>query len=778
MSIFRSYLLLLILLPLSLSANERQINYIVIEGNTRLSSEEIIEYSGIQIGKIYEQDDIAVVIKDLYSTNLFNNIKVDIRDNTIFIKLTERPIISNINIEGNKLLDEDQIVTSLKNIGISQSKPYSRNLIDKVKQELIRLYYDNGRYSSSVEVTENELENNIIELSLDIDEGDASTIKEIKILGNKTYTTRLLKSLIKSGPKYWFEVWSDKDIYNSTLLDQDIEAIRDYYLDRGYAKFKIVSKQVNLSPDKEDIYITLSINEGNLYKFGKTTVYGLDNFDSNVFKNIITSNLYSGSVFSRSNIETTKEAIQFVLGEKGYAFPTVQFNVDLKDDSESVDIIIRVDPKKKSFVRRINIKGNTKTNDEVYRRELRQFESSIYSVNKVERSKIRLQRLKFINKVDIKKTIVDEENGHIDIDFLLEETQSGEFKVGAGYSDSNGAIFNIKVQQDNFLGKGNNVSLEIEKSSYKKLLRYRNTDPYFTEDGISKSTNLVLSETDVSSTSTASYISDTIAYGVNYNVPISETRSYGYGAELILTDYTTTVGSPNNVTSFINKYGKSHFGLMLRASLVEDTRNRTMYATQGKNQSITTNLFIKPDFDYSYASVKFRGEYNTPYKLNFFNMFTWDTSFQVKPQLGLGTGLLGVSSLPFHDKFFAGGDDTVRGFDSGSLGPLRNNTTCTAKTCDAIGGDFLSVLQNDWVFPPPPFLGVDKRVFRGSLFLDIGNVFEDVSDFSYSDLRGSYGVQLNFRTPVGAVSMGFVNTFKSKAGDDTKPIIFSLGGAY
>jgi outer membrane protein insertion porin family len=778
MSIFRSYLLLLILLPLSLSANERQINYIVIEGNTRLSSEEIIEYSGIQIGKIYEQDDIAAVIKDLYSTNLFNNIKIDIRDNTIFIKLTERPIISNINIEGNKLLDEDQIVASLKNIGISQSKPYSRNLIDKVKQELIRLYYDNGRYSSSVEVTENELENNIIELSLDINEGDASTIKEIKILGNKTYTTRLLKSLIKSGPKYWFEVWSDKDIYNSTLLDQDIEAIRDYYLDRGYAKFKIVSKQVNLSPDKEDIYITLSINEGNLYKFGKTTIYGLDNFDSNVFKNIINSNLNSDSFFSRSNIETAKEAIQFVLGEKGYAFPLVQLNVDLKDDSESVDITIRVDPKKKSFVRRINIKGNTKTNDEVYRRELRQFESSIYSINKVERSKIRLQRLKFVNKVDIKKTIVDEDNGYMDLDFLLEETQSGEFKVGAGYSDSSGAIFNIKVQQDNFLGKGNNVSLEIEKSSYKKLLRYRNTDPYFTEDGISKSTSMVFSETDVSSTSTASYISDTIAYGVNYNVPISETRSYGYGAELILTDYTTTVGSPNNVISFINEYGKSHLGLMLRASLVEDTRNRTVYATQGKNQSITTSLFIKPDFDYSYASVKFTGEYNTPYKLNFFDMFTWDTAFQVKPQLGLGTGLLGESSLPFHDKFFAGGDKTVRGFDSGSLGPLRNITGCTAKTCDAIGGDFLSVLQNDWVFPPPPFLGVDKRIFRGSLFLDIGNVFEDVSDFSYSDLRGSYGVQLNFRTPVGAVSMGFVDTFKSKDGDDTKPIIFSLGGAF
>ncbi len=771
------YLFCFLLLPVNVQANDEQVNYIVIEGNKRVTSSEIIDYSGIEIGKVYTKNEISVLIKNLFTTNLFKNIKINLENNTAYINVIERPIISRILIEGNSLLETEQIINSLKSIGIAQSKPYSKNLVDKVQQELIRLYYDNGRYSSSMTISENELDGNLIQLSLLIDEGEASTIKEIKIIGNNKFSERQLKSLIKSGPKYWFEVWSDKDIYNSNLLDQDIEAIRDYYFNRGYAKFRIVSKQVNLSNNKEDIYITLSIDEGQLFKFGTIKAYGLEKFTSEVYNNVFSFNLKPNSIFSRSQIESTKSSIEFLLGEEGYAFPEISYNPVFRDNSNYVDITFNINTKKKSFVRRINIKGNTKTNDEVYRRELRQFESSLYSEKNINRSKIRLQRLKYVNQVDVEKKIVDESLGLVDINFLLEETQSGEFKVGAGYSDSSGAIFNIKVQQDNFLGKGNNVALDLEKSAYKKLIRYRNTDPYYTNDGISKSTSLVFSETDVSSTSTAAYISDTIAYGVNYSIPISETRSYGYGAELVFTDYTTTIGSPANVTDFINKHGNTHLGFVFNANLVEDNRDRTVYASIGNRQSLVGNFYLPPDLDYSYASLIYKGEYNTPYKLNFVDMFDWNTVFTIKPQIGIGVGLLGSSSLPFHDKFFAGGDSTVRGFDSNSLGPLRA-ANCTAKTCDAIGGDFMVALQNNWVFPPPPFLGQDKRIFRGSLFLDIGNVFEDISDFSYSELRGSYGVQFNFRTPVGAVAMGFVDTFKSKTGDDTKPIIFSLGGAF
>lgn len=759
-------------------SNEAQVNSIVIDGNSRISDSEIIDYANIDIGKTYNQTDISNVIKSLFGTKLFKNVEVKIIENTLIINVEERPIISTILIEGNSLLETEQILSSLKGIGIFQSKPYSRNLIDKVQQELIRLYYDNGRYSTSINISEDYADNNLVQLKIIIEEGSASTIKQIKLIGNKSYTSRQLMSFFKSGPKYWFEVWSDKDIYNSTALDQDIETLRDFYINRGHAKFEIVSKQVNLSNDKEDIYITISLKEGPIFKFGDITLYGLEKFDKTPYENILNFNVKPGTIFSNFNIEQSKESIKFILGEEGYAFPQVISIPTFRENTDYVDINFRVDPKNKSYVRRINIIGNTKTNDEVYRRELRQFESSVYSQQKVDRSKVRLQRLKYVNNVDVKKVIVDESLGTLDINFIVEETQSGEFKVGAGYSDSSGAIFNIKVQQDNFLGKGNNVALELEKSSYRKLLRYSNTNPYYTADGISRTVSLVFSETDASSTSTAAYLSDTAAYGVSYSVPISETRFYGYGAEVVLTDYTATTSSPTRVTNFFTKHGNTHFGLNFNASITEDTRDRTVYASRGLRHYLVSNTYIPPDLDYSYTSLTYRGEFNYPYELDFLNMFKWNTSFQIKPQLGIGVGLIGTSSLPFYDKYFAGGQKTVRGFDANSLGPLVNNTTCTAKTCDAVGGDFIAVIQNDWIFPPPPFLGQDKRIFRGSLFIDIGNVFEDVSDFSYSELRGSYGIQLNFLTPVGAVAFGFVDTFKSKTGDDTKPVIFSLGGQF
>ena len=424
------FLILLVSFFINLShADEQQLNFIEIDGNKRITNEEIIEYSNFEIGKVYDQDDISEIIKRLFSTNLFTDISIKTKNNTLIINVIETPLVSRINVEGNKLLETEQIISSLESIGIKKSKPYSKNLLDKVEQELVRLYYDNGRYSSSVEIEGIKVENNLVNLNVKINEGEASTIKEVKIIGNRNFSTRQIKSIIKSGPKYWFELWSDKDIYNNTQLDQDIESIIQYYQNMGYAKVKIVSKQVNLSPDKKDIYITISINEGKKYIFGSVSAIGLENFNDEIFKNILKFNLKPGTSFNRSKIESTKENIKFVLGEKGYAFPDINYNASFNDNTSSVDINFLINSNSKSFVRRINIIGNTKTNDEVYRRELRQFESSLYQENKINRSKIRLQRLKYVNNVDVKKTIINQSTGVIDIDFIIDETQSGEFKL-------------------------------------------------------------------------------------------------------------------------------------------------------------------------------------------------------------------------------------------------------------------------------------------------------------------------------------------------------------
>ena len=792
---FSALLLLLIISPLSFSEEEVNkqivINNIVISGNTRVTNSTILTYSEVSVGDVYTSELASSVIKKLYDTQYFDDISVTIDFNNLIIKVIERPIISSIQIEGNSLIQSEDIITALENVGVIKTRPFDKNIYDKTEQELVRLYYDRGRYSATVKTGVKNLERNRVALTLTISEGEASRIKEINFIGNEAFTSRRLKGIMDSGTKYFFEFWSDKDTYSGSRLQSDLDKINNFYLNQGYVRFKILSNQVNLTNDNKDIILTINLEEGDLYQFGDIKLFGNTTISESIIKSSINKIISPGQTFGRFKVEASKESISYLLGDRGFAFPEIISIPLIDDETKIVDIEFRVNPGQKSTVRRINITGNQNTNDEVYRRELRQYESSLHSNSKIERSKIRLQRLKFVQNVDVSKTKVAGTNDLVDITYDITEKQAGEFKVSAGYSDIEGALFNIKLQQDNFLGGGNNVALEANKTTTTASLQVFYTDPYYTTDGISKTSNIVFSQTDVSSASTASYVADAIGGGVFYSSPISETESFGIGYDVLLTDYTTTAGSPVIVTHHIAEHGNTALGVEFKINYVDDDRDRTVFASTGRSHALTTNVFA-PITGAGYASASYKGEFNRPFTFKTFGLFDWETVLQAKTTVGVGMGLFGSTSMPFHSKFFAGGSGTVRGFKGASLGPLTYNgppnaqytKRCSAKgtantfKCDTVGGDFLTVAQFNWIFPPPPFLGIDTRSVRLSLFSDIGNVFEKIGDFDYNELRASYGIEAKFMTPVGGVSIGFVDTFKSKTGDDTQPVIFSLGGTF
>ena len=764
------------------------INNILIEGNQRVTDDTVLSYADISEGEIFTNQIGQRMIKDLYDTGYFDDISFDVDGNVLTIKLKEKPIISIINIIDNKIVEDEDIFSALDDVGVSRARPFDKNIFDKIEQELTRLYYDRGRYNAKISSKVTNLERNRVAIDLIVNEGDASRIRKINFIGNKNFSSDKLRDLMELGTKYFFEIWSDRDTYSGSQLRADMAKIEEYYFNRGFIRFRILSNQVNLSNNNKDILITISVDEGEKYEFGDLKIFGNEILDESILKTEISRILQPGQIFSREKIQQSEILIKNMLGEEGYAFPNVTSIPIIDDKTQIVDVDYRLNIGKRSMVRRITIEGNTSTNDEVYRRELRQYESSVHKQSAIDRSKIRLQRLKYVDDVQIIKTKVAGADDMIDITFKVKERKAGEFRVSAGWSDTDGAIFDIDLKQDNFLGGGKNVAIKASRSSVQNTLRVYLTDPYFTTDGVSKTSNIILSQTDVSNTSTATYLSDTLGFGVLYNIPISEIQSYGYGVDLNVTRFTTTIGSPIIVTHHLNDHGSNAIGLNLTASYTSDTRNRTRFAESGMLNLIQANVFLAAD-GASFLTTKYDAEVNYPYTLKTFG-FDWNTVVQMKSIIGFGVGLNGTTSLPFYTKYFAGGNTTVRGFKGASLGPFtynaaRSDTTCAAKAipgkfirCDTVGGDFLTAAQIDWLFPPPDFLTEDTRGVRASLFVDIGNVFEKINDFDYNELRASYGIQFNALTPIGSVSVGFANALREKEGDDFQSVIFRLGGNF
>ena len=661
-------LLPVVLLPVVISQavaaeTERfQVADIAIEGVERIDVGTVLNYLPVREGDLFDPPvDSPRALRALYKTGLFSDVSLLRRDHTLVVRLAERPAIADIVIEGNSKVDDEQLESSLKSIGLSRGRAFNRSLLDSVEQELRRLYFSSGNYGMRIDKEVEELERNRVSVKLNITEGSVARIRHINIVGNKAFDDETLLNLFASGVVN-FNPFSSADEYSRVKLAGDLETLRSYYQDRGYIRFNITSEQVSLSPDKENIYITINVDEGEQYRVSDVQVSGKTEVPDSELMDLVYQE--PGSVFSRKNMVRNSSAITDRLGEDGFAFADVKIVPEIDDEKREVRLVYNVIPGDRAYVRRITFTGQYKTRDEVLRREMRQMEGSRFSPQLVNRSRIRLQRLSYMESVSIDTQRVPGSDNQIDLVVKVKEGSSGSFGVTAGYGTS-GFLFNINLTQENLFGTGERLKFAFDTSTTTDQLSVSYRDPYFTEDGISRTVSAFVRETDASEvSSTTDYIIDSYGANVNFGVPISEFSTFRLGGGYEHVKLTTTDGSSDEVVDFIEDHGKRFDIFSANIGFTHDTRNRTVFATRGAVNSISLESTM------GFSDLNY---YKAGYKFEYFFPLTDFYTFSASTRIDYGDGYGDFDTLPFFRRYYAGGVRTLRGYENGSLGP-RDST--------------------------------------------------------------------------------------------------------
>ena len=738
---------------------------IEVKGIKKIAIGTVLNYLPLKTGDVFDYDDSPKVIRELYKTGFFNNISLYRQGNTLVIKVEERPAIARVDVKGNKEVTEQSMKDALKQIGMTKGKTYNPKLLEKLKLELQQLYYSLGKYAVRIDARAKQLDSDRVAIHITISEGAPARIRSINIVGNKAFSDKELLKQFELEPTDSGVFASDK--YSSVKLSGDLENLKSFYLDRGYILFKIVSRQVTISPDKSDIDITINVNEGAQYKVNKINLTGDLVVPEGDLKALFL--LRKGAVFSRKRITTSIKLMTSRLGIDGYAYAQVNPIPKVNDDDKTVDLTLLVVPGDKMRVRNILFEGNTRTMDHVLRREMRQMEGALYSSSKVQRSKVRLQRLKYISEVDTRNERVPGVKDLMDIVFTVKERFSGSFTISAGYSQDQGALFSLGLTNDNIFGTGNRLGITFNnnKAQQKYVFSYEN--PYYTADGVSRGISLSYTKTDASKASISNYLLDKVRAAINYGIPLSEYNKILFSVGLEQNDVKISSFTSNEVVNFIidnNKNinvgdvitGDTYDSIFATMSLSKDSRNRLIFPERGAVNSIGVELF-GGELDY--------------YKLFYRHQSLFPISDKVtlsfKGKLGYGDTFKDTTDLPFFEKFRAGGVTSVRGYDYNSLGPLDSRQA-------SFGGNFQVITNTEFLFQIDALGGADS--FRLGLYLDAGNVFAEYRDFAAHDLRASVGIAAKWLTAVGPIALSYSEPVNNQPGDATKYFQFSLGAPF
>ncbi len=784
---------LLALLPLTaMAAGDFVVKDMRVEGLQRISEGTVFNYLPINVGDTIDSVRIGEAIRALYGQDLFDDIEMRRSGDTLIIVVKERPSIESFTIDGNKDIKTPDLMESLRGVGLARGRTFDRSVLDNVEMFLREQYYDRGKYGVEINTLVLDRPNNTVQIKISVKEGDRAKIRQVNIVGNDTFDEKDIREDFTLDTANWLSWIRQDDRYAKEALEGDLEILKSYYMDRGYADYRVESTQVAISPNKKDIFVTINIREGDVYEINDVKVVGEMVIPESFLRAQIMAQ--PGSIFNQAALTASADRMKFLLGAEGYANAEIEPVPELDRENKKVTVTFFVNPESRVYVRNINFHGINEVEDEVLRREIRQMEGSYLSNSLMDRSKILLQRLPYVEPgVDYRMTPVPGSPDLVDIDFDLDYSMPGQFSGGIGYSESQKFMLNGSVVHTNLMGSGDRVALELNSGKYQKLYSISHTDPYRTMDGVHRT--LGLNYRDITQyTSAASDFSTTSAGAtVDYGYPISEYQRLSFGmtfqhSELISSANSTQQAQDwvdNNGNPFVEDVGN---GLTISGTAFDtlemiggwsyDSRNRSLFATRGMRQSVFLGVTV-PGSDVEYFQLRY----------NFTKYFPitpkWVISFNA--ELGMGEALGDTTALPPYKQFYGGGPQSVRGFKESYLGPRDTFGR-------PYGGNVLAASQLELIIPLPEKFSSQARA---SLFYDVGNVF-NTGEVSFTDklgspieykpdfdeLRTSIGIGVQWLAPLGLFRFSYaypLNEYKGNDryyGDELERFQFSIGQAF
>ena len=757
--------LVFVVLSFSIFAAENlRVSDIKVEGLQRIDPGLIFNNIPFEIDDLIEDIDFSKSISLIYKTGQFKDVAIEREGQVIIISVRERPIINEINFHGTESFQPEALKTGLSLMNLASGLIFDNGDIAKAERELTNQYLSQGKYTTSVRGEVVPLERNRVDINFYIEEGRLSRIKDIAIVGNKSFVKEELLDEFSLKTTNIMSWWEKDDRYSKQTLTGDLERLRSFYMNQGFMNFEINSSVVSISKDKKKIFIAVTIDEGDKFSIGKVKLKGdvpeplaLSDLEKDL-------SISEGDVFNRSKVNESTSKVAKSLGNFGYAFANVSSVPTIDKDKHRVDFTFFIDPGKKIYVRRINIIGNEKSKDEVIRRELRQLESSWFAQDKVDRSKTRLTRTQFFDSVDVETPAVQGVSDQVDLNIKVTERNTGKVSIGAGLSSSEGVVGTLSVSQDNFLGTGNRIATAISTGDINKVYSLSFTDPYWTEDGVSRGFSVYHKETNTKDLGTGTYDTASAGFGMNFGIPLSEYDTLSFGATIDLTELKLQADSPvgyKNYCSSVASAGSLNCdtdSLAFWAGWQTDSRDNMIFPTKGYKVSLNADV-TAPVFDMQYYKISASGEQYFP--------VTEKITTRIKGALGYGASY-GDEIFPFFKNYTVGGQSTLRGFKQSSVGEKTLDTNGQYIT---YGGEKMVTLSAETFFPVPGMKNTDS--FRMSAFVDAGGVFED--SFSASEMRYSMGIGATWLSPFGPLNVSLAAPLNDDNLDQTETFQFGMG---